>query len=116
MHFASQPERRFIDVISQILINRIISQRLVNEEFVLHAALHIFHLGLQPIDLLILRLAPFHKLDGNSLRFLQLFLDLEQECGTILVLKLDGDLNVRLLLQSALKFRDARLLVFLSAQ
>ena len=102
MHFASEPQGRFIDVIGQILIDWVISERLVDEKLVLHAALHVLHLGLQAINLLILCLATFHQLERNSLRLLQLLFDLEQERRAILVLELHRDLDIVLLLQSAL--------------
>ena len=56
MHLAAEAQRRFVDVVSQVLINWVITERLVDKELILNAALHVFHLDLQTVNLFILGL------------------------------------------------------------
>ena len=63
MHLTSQSEGRFVDIVGQILVDGVVTKWLVNEELVLHAALHVLHFGLQAINLFVLRLASFHELN-----------------------------------------------------
>ena len=59
MHFAAQSQRCFIDVVGQILINRIVLLWLIDEKFVFNTALYILHLLLETLDLLIFLLTTF---------------------------------------------------------
>ena len=56
MHLAAEAKWRFVDVVSQVLINWVITEWLVDEELILNAALHVFHLDLKTVNLLILGL------------------------------------------------------------
>ena len=56
MHLAAEAQWRFVDVVSQILIDWVIAEWLIDEELILNAALHVFHLELQTVNLFILEL------------------------------------------------------------
>ena len=115
LHLAAQAERRFVDVVCEVAVDRVVLQRLVDEEFVLNRALHVFHLLLQPFNLLILRLAPTKKLQPNRLGLLQALLDLEQARRALMELIVQVSLEIVALAQGSLKCANARLLVLLSA-
>jgi len=116
MHLTAEAQRRFVDVVGQVAIDRVILQGLINEKLVFNGALHVFHLFLKPLNLLVPHLAPSQQLKSDRLSLLKPLFDLEQSGGALVVLGIQVGLQLCLLAQSRRHGGNASLLVLLRAQ